>query len=223
MDAGLALRSPSGTAAIAALGSSDHEVGQVLALLRAAGVQEPERLSVAAGDRWLLELHRRLTGRDVEVAVTCQACETVNAAVVSCDTVPEDAPRSVPLGTGGGVRGPTYADLLALPQDRTEAVEELLRRCTVGTPSRPAEPAELEQVDDSLTGPILLECVDCGEALEAAVDIELLVLVGLQRYALAVEHEIHLLAGAYGWSLAAIEALPDERRRRLARFVADGR
>jgi hypothetical protein len=223
MDAGSALRTPNGTAAIAALGSSENELGQVLALLRAAGVAEPERLSVAAGDRRLLELHRRLTGRDVEVAVTCTACGTVNSAVVSHETVPEEAPRSVPLGTGGGVRSPTYADLLDLPSDPTDAVRELLRRCTLGAPSRPALPAELEQVDDSLTGPLLLECVECGGLLEAAVDIELLALAGLQGYALAVEHDIHLLARAYGWSLAAIEALPDERRRRLARFVADGR
>jgi hypothetical protein len=223
MDAGLALRSPNDAAAVAALGSSDHELGQVLALLRAAGVEEPERLSVATGDRGLLELHRDLTGRDVEVAVTCGACGTVNAAVLSRETVPEDAPRGRPLGRGGGLRSPTYADLLALPPDPTDAEEELLRRCSVGAPSRPARPADLEQIDDSLTGPILLECVECGKPLEAAVDIEQLVLVGLQRYALAVDHEVHLLAGAYGWSLDTIEALPDERRRRLARFVADGR
>jgi hypothetical protein len=223
MDAGLALRSPNGTAAIAALGSSDDELGQVLALLRASGVAEPERLSVAAGDRRLLELHRRLTGRDVEVTVACGACGTVSSALISCETVPEEAPRVVVLGTGGGLRAPTYADLCALPGDPADAVRELLARCTVGEPSRPAGPGELEEVDDSLTGPLLLECVECGDQLEAAVDIELLALAGLQRYALAVEHEIHLLAGAYGWSLEAIEALPDERRRRLARFVADGR
>jgi hypothetical protein len=223
MDAGLALRPPNGTAAIAALGSSDHELGQVLALLRAAGVEEPERLSVAAGDRRLLELHRALTGRDVEVAVTCRACRMVNGAVVSGETVPGYVPRSVPLGAGGGVRGPAYADLLGLPSDPTEAVEELLRRCTVGAPSRPARAADLEQVDDSLTGPIVLACVECGELLEVAVDVERLVLEHLQRFAAEVELEIHLLAREYGWSLGEIEALTDGRRRRLARFVTDGR
>ena len=81
----------------------------------------------------------------------------------------------------------------------------------------------LDRVDDSLAGPILLACVECGELLEVAADVELLALAGLQRHALEVEHEIHLLAGAYGWSLDAIEALPDERRRRLAQLVADRR
>jgi hypothetical protein len=221
MDAGPALRSPSGSAALAALVSSDDELGQVLALLRAAGIDEPERLSVAAGDRQLLELHRLLTGRDVEVTVTCGRCGTVNSALLSRETVPEEAPRSVPLGTGGGVRAPVYADLVALPPEPEDAVDELLRRCTVGTPSEGPRPEALELVDDSLTGPILLECFDCREPLEAAVDVELLALAGLQRHAVAIEHEVHLLARAYGWSLDVIEALPDERRRRLARFVAD--
>ena len=222
-DAELALRPPSGAAAIAALGSSGDELGQVLALLRASGVEEPERLSVAAGDRRLLELHRALTGRDVEVAVACQACDTVNAAVLSPASVPPPAPRNAWLGRGGGLREPTYGDLLALPADPDAAERELLRRCTVGSPARPADPGELDRVDDSLAGPILLVCVECGELLEVAADVELLALAGLQRHALEVEHEIHLLAGAYGWSLDAIEALPDERRRRLAQLVADRR
>lgn len=223
MDARLAVRTPTAVAAIAALGSSEDELGQVLALHRAAGVEDPERLTVAAGDRRLLELHRHLTRRDLEVAVTCRACETVNAVELSPATVPADAPRTAWLEPGAGVRGPTYADLLGLPADPDEAEVELLRRCTVGSPRRAAEPADLEQVDDSLTGPILLECVECGQPIAVAADVERLVLVELQRFAYEVEYEIHLVAAAYGWSLETIEALPDERRRRLAQFVLDGR
>jgi hypothetical protein len=222
VEAGLAVRTPTGGAAIAALGSCPDELGQVLALLRAAGVEEPERLRVAAGDRRLLELHRTLTGRDVEVAVRCHACDAMSTAVLSPETVPSGAERMAWLGPRGGLREPTYADLVGLPDDG-DAEEELVRRCTVGAPPRAGRPEELELVDDSLTGPVVLECASCGAMLEAAADAERLVLEGLQRYALEVEVEIHLLARAYGWPLAAIEALPDERRRRLARFVADGR
>ena len=223
MEAALAVRSPTAVAALGALSSSDDELGQVLALHRAAGVEEPERLTVAAGDRRLLELHRRLTRRELEVAVTCRACDTVNAIQLSPESVPPDAPRSARLERGGGLRGPTYADLLGLPGDPGEAEAELLRRCTVGEPGRAAEPADLELVDDSLTGPILLECVECGEPVAVAADVERLVLVDLQRFAHDVEYEIHLLAATYGWSLETIEGLPDERRRRLAKFVLDGR
>ena len=213
----------SGTAAVAALGSSGDELGQVLALHRAAGVSEPELLTVAAGDRQLLALHRALTGRDVEVAATCAQCESVSVAVLSPEVVPPEAARSAWLGLGGGLRAPTYADLLELPADPWAAEAELLLRCTVGAPARDPEPRELERIDDSLTGPINLGCVECGAALEVAADVERLVLEGLQRHAAEVEVEIHLLASAYGWSLPVIESLPDERRRRFARLVADGR
>src|SRR3954471_1412389 len=101
------MRMPTGAATIAALGSSADELGQVLALLRAAGVEAPERLGVAEGDRRLLELHRGLTGRDVEVAVTCGVCGATSVAVLSPDSVPAPAPRSAWLEPGSGLRAPT--------------------------------------------------------------------------------------------------------------------
>jgi hypothetical protein len=213
----------SAAVAVAALGSADDELGQVLALHRAAGVQEPERLTLSVGDRRLLALHRSLTGRDVEVAATCAGCEAVSVAVLSAQTVPPYTTRTAWLAPGGGLREPTYGDLLDLPADPQVAEAELVRRCIVGAPARAPDPQELERIDGSLAGPIAFACAACGAAVEVAVDVERLVLEGLQRHAGEIEVEIHLLAGAYGWSLPAIEALPDERRRRLARLVADGR
>jgi hypothetical protein len=213
----------SAAAAVAALGSADDELGQVLALHRAAGVQEPERLTLAIGDRRLLALHRSLTGRDVEVGATCAECEAVSVAVLSAQAVPPHAARTAWLGPGGGLREPTYGDLLGLPADPRAAEAALLRRCTVGASGIAPGPPDLERIDDSLAGPIAFGCAACGAAVEVAVDVEQLVLEALQRHAGEIEVEIHLLAGAYGWSLPAIEALPDERRRRLARLVADGR
>jgi hypothetical protein len=98
----------------------------------------------------------------------------------------------------------------------------VVRRCVVGAPSRPPREEDLEGIEDSLAGPVALACVECGAGLEVAADVQRLVLEALQRHAAAVEREVHLLARAYGWSLAAIEALPDERRRRFAELVADG-
>ena len=213
----------SAAAAIAALGSADDELGQVLALYRAAGVREPERLTVSVGDRRLLALHRALTGRDVEVAATCAACETVSVAVLSPQTVPPHAERTAWLGLGSGLREPSYGDLLDLPADAEAAEAELARRCIVGSATPPPDPRDLERIDGSLAGPIALACAACGAAMEVAADVERLVLEGLQRHAGEIEVEIHLIADAYGWTLPAIEALPDERRRRFARLVADGR
>ena len=222
MTIGSTRSAPNGAAAIAALGSGADELGQVLELLRLGGDETPGRLRVAVGDRRLLELHRELTGRDVEVVAECGGCGEVNVAALSADVLPAPCERVAWLG-GGGLREPTYDDLHGLPPDEEAAEAELLRRCTVGEPARAAVADDLERIDDSLTGPILLACVECGTGLEVAVDVERAVLERLQRHAAEVEVEVHLLARAYGWSLAAIERLPDERRRRLAGLVADGR
>ncbi len=213
----------SAAAAVAALGSADNELGQVLALLRAAGVQEPEQLTLSVGDRRLLALHRSLTGRDVEVAATCAECEAVNEAVLSARTVPPHAARTAWLAPGGGLREPTYGDLVDLPADPKVAESALVRRCIVGALAHVPDPQELERIDGSLAGPISLACAACGATIDIAADVERLVLESLQRHAAEIEVEIHLLAGAYGWSLPAIEALPDDRRRRLAGLVVDGR
>jgi hypothetical protein len=212
----------SAAAAIAALGTADDELGQVLALHRAAGVREPERLTLSVGDRRLLGLHRSLTGRDVEVAATCAECETVSVALLSAQTVAPHAERTAWLCLGSGLREPTYGDLLDLPGDAQVAEAELMRRCIVGAMPPAPDPQALERIDGSLAGPIVLTCA-CGALMELAADVERLVLEGLQRHAGEIEVEIHLIADAYGWSLPAIEDLPDERRRRFARLVAGAR
>ena len=98
-----------------------------------------------------------------------------------------------------------------------------MRRCRVGSPEHEPSADDLELVDDSLAGPLCLTCVGCGAAVEAVTDVERLVLELLQRHAHDVETEVHLLASAYHWELDTIEELPDSRRERLARLVAEGR
>ena len=210
-------------AIVSALDEGEDELGQVLALHRAAGIEQPERLALGAGDRLLLRLHEKVTGRAAEVTVTCGACETVNAVALTAETVPAARERMRPLGRGGGLREPAYADLRDLPADAGDASTELLRRCRVGSPEHEPSADDLELVDDSLAGPLCLTCVGCGAAVEAVTDVERLVLELLQRHAHDVETEVHLLASAYHWELGTIEELPDNRRERLARLVAEGR
>jgi hypothetical protein len=211
------------TALSSALEAPGGELGQAIAVLRAAGHPEPETLALGSGDRLLLELLREVTGGDLELTARCARCGVLNAAVVDARSVPPSAPRDALLGAGGGLRQPTYADLLDLPPDRDEAIGELLRRCVVGTPALTPSAARLQEVDDALTGPLVLACAGCGGRVEVDLDVQAAVLERLARHARAVDVEIHLLAGAYGWSLAEITALPDARRSALARLVAEDR
>ena len=209
---------PSEIALLRALGSGRSELEQVLAVHRATGESEPERLPLGAGDRRLLALYGEL-----ELTLVCPACGCVNAVELAPEAVAPARPRVAIAGAGGGLREPTYGDLLGLPADAAAAERELVRRCTVGTPSRAPVSDDLALVDDSLAGPLRVACADCGAPVEAPLDVQRAALEGIERRVGAVELEVHLLARAYGWSLEAIESLPDARRRRLAELVEEGR
>lgn len=208
--------------ALGVLREHDSELGQTVALLAAAGY-DPEGLALGAGDRVLLGLHRALTGRDIDVRLVCGSCGAASEVSLGPASVPAWEPKSAPLGLGGRLREPTYADLADLPQDPATATAELLRRCTVGSPDRAPAPADLGLVDTTLTGPLVTSCPECGATMESPLDVQRLVLESLMRVLDEVDVEVHLLATAYGWELATIESLPRERRRRLARLVAEGR
>ena len=212
MGAGTLLRS---------LDGPPDELSQVLALLRATGVQEPEALTLGAGDRRLLALHREVTAREVEISAACPACGTLNAATLAARELPAAAERWAVL-RGGGLRPPTYADLDGLPDDEDTAARELLRRCVVGAPERPPSADDLELVDDALTGPLELSCAECAAAVLVDVDVQRLVLERLARHRRELDVEVHLLARAYHWTLTEIEGLGDERRSTLAALVAEG-
>ncbi|MFH8484344.1 hypothetical protein [Streptomyces longisporoflavus] len=195
------------------------ELGQVIAVLTAAG-HDPADLPVATGDRLLLALHRELTGQDIEPVLACD-CGEFSTVRLGADTVPPPRPRTAVLGRAGGLRQPTYGDLLDLPPGESGAVE-LLRRCTVGDPERAAEPRDFEAVDDSLAGPLVFDCPACGAETAHPVDVQTLVLRGLLDLLDELDRDVHVLASAYGWSLAAIEALSRDRRRRLAALAMGG-
>ncbi len=210
-------------ALLAALEGPRGELEQALAVLRAAGHADPEALEVGEADRRLLAALQDATGAGLELTARCPVCAALNAAAVTAGDVPPARPRCATLGPGGGVRQPTGGDLLGLPDDEPNATDELLRRCVAGRPAQAPRPEHLALVDDALTGPIELTCVECGEPLTIDIDLQAVVLERLARHARALDHEIHLIASAYHWTLAEIRALPDAQRSGLARLVAEER
>jgi hypothetical protein len=211
------------SALLAALDDAGSEVGQAVALLAAAGVADPQRLSLGEGDRRLLAICQAVTGSGVEVVAVCPSCGELSEAELSTETVPPARPRMARLGPGGGLREPGYGDLERLPADQRQAVAEVLARCVVGEPSRPPEPEDLELVDDSLAGPVVIACSACERPIAVDFDVQRAVLERLERRAREVDREVHLLASGYHWSLAEIESLSERRRQTLADLVAGER
>ncbi len=208
-------------ALLPSLDETSSEVAQVIALLGAAGFDEPEHLSVGDGDRHLLALYRSVTGGALEVLVSCPACGELCEAQVDPGQLPPSRPRLAVLGRGGGLREPTYADLLDLAGEPAQAIGELCTRCVVGSPARAPAANDLDLVDDSLAGPILIACSSCGDPIAVDVDVQQMVVERLARRAYEIDLETHALASAYHWSLGEIESLGDDRRHALADLIAE--
>jgi len=181
--------------------------------LELLGVSDPADLPVGAADRALLSVHEQVLGRPLEHTVTCPGCGERTTLSLARADVGEHHPRSARTGPGSGVREPTCADVVAAHDDASA----LLRLCTVGSGGTLAD---LARVEGSLSGPLHSACAGCGLPLEVDVDVVALALGALGSVRADLDLEVHLLAARYGWDLAVIESLPDDRRRRLAGLAA---
>lgn len=206
----------------AALDGAAHLLDQAAACLRAwgadqacaaHGVDDPADLPVGAADRALLAVVEEALGRPLEVHADCGACGERTTLPLGADDVAPHHPRSAWTGPGSGVREPTWSDLAATGGD----MEALLQRCSVG---RGGSLQHLADVEGSLSGPLRSRCAVCGAPLEADVDVVALSVGALREVAASLDREVHALAARYGWTLSAIEALPDARRRRLAALAS---
>lgn len=187
------------------------------AVLVRYGVTDPADLPAGAADRCLLAAYADLAERPLEVSARCDACGARSAFGLTPESVGAHRWVCRVTGAGGGLREPSYADLLACAGDPSA----LVTACRVGAADAKAGSwAELESVDMTLSGPLRSVCAECGAPLVVDVDVVPLVLAGLAGVCAGVDREVHLLASAYGWDLATIESLPDARRQRLAALVS---
>ena len=197
----------------AALDDANDLLAQAVAVLRAAAPEpDPARLPTGIADRLLLAVHERALGRPLEHTVRCPACGALTTLPLGRTAVGEHYPRSAWCAPGAGAREPTYADLLAAQGDPGA----LLALCSVG---EGATLDDLARIEGSLCGPLRSSCWECAAPLEVDVHVVALVLRALSMMRIDIDREVHLLAAGYGWDLAVIESLPDERRRRLAALV----
>ena len=192
-----------------------------------------ERDTLGARNRRLLALHEQLSGAPIEARLRCGECGTDNAfEVPAADTlacpVPDRSAR-VAIRSGGRrltFRLPLMADLAAAAGDGADPLGLIVERCRTGgegpVPAAVVErlSARFEALDPAARIVVDLGCAECGSPLRASVDLAEFVAAAAQRLADRLQREIHVLAGAYGWSEGAILALPPERRRRYVAMIA---
>ena len=181
-------------------GEADHPLDRALGLietLEGTPRAEAARLPLDRRDRALYRIAARLFGSRIRLVGTCADCGAETALSFSTEEaleVPEPAER-LALGDGTAVcRVPDSRDLaqaLAAPDPRGALISALLD-------------------DPALT--LAHRCTACGS--EGATPFDILDYLW-RRITVEAQHllrDIHVIAGAYGWTGEAIAALSPRRR-----------
>jgi hypothetical protein len=123
-------------------------------------------------------------------------------------------------------RLPTTRDLTALPVgDPIGARRWLLARCVPwGDGELPDEvgdavEAAMEAVSPGGVVEVAVRCAGCGDVTAAVLDVAALLWVEVEAAAVALVHDVHALAAAYGWSEAEVLGLGSARRRAYLELV----
>ncbi len=226
-----------------------HPLRRSLALLHAAWPEVDPKLwsamPIGERDQGLFSVHEALFGTGLDTVAACPACGEALQLVFSTRdlrVVPATDAGSAPttLSCDGwelGYRLPGSEDLLAVmaADDETQpsTVARLLERCVVdarhgGTPvaaSELPEPVvqrlqqEMARRDPGADTRVSLHCPSCGTAFERRFDIGEYLWDALDDWSQHTLAEVHLLAGAYGWSEPQILALSAWRRRHYLSLV----
>jgi hypothetical protein len=98
-------------------------------------------------------------------------------------------------------------------------VQRCLEPSDLAGPARARVERAMAVMAPQVSRPVGGHCPACGAAVEAALHLPALVITELRHAAAWVLEEVHLIAGAYGWSETAILALPAPRRQDYARRI----
>lgn len=225
-----------------------HPLRRALVLLAAAWPEVEaahwRRLPIGARDEYLFALHEALFGRRLEVVADCPRCgERLELALDSAAIrVPRPAAADTAFwfeSAGGRLRCrlPDSDDLLAVADaagdDADAAMARLIGRCVEadGGERRPVPPGGLpvaarqaiesamEELDPGGDLRLAMQCPSCAHAFERRFDIGEHLWDAVDDWAEATLAQVHVLAGAYGWTEGEVLALGAVRRRRYLEMV----
>ena len=203
------------------------------------GPGRASRLAICDCDRLFAAIYLHYFGERIEGTSLCRACdEPFESSFSLCDLM-----ASLEEGAAATATGPDEAGIYTLLDGRRfrlptaedqysvigfeaeKAATALLERCMVE--GDPKESPEIIQTAMGDVGPVLdldLEavCPKCGSLQSVRFDIQTYLLRALAYEKRFLNHEVHLIAMAYGWGHDEILSLTrDDRRAFVGLIEAD--
>lgn len=184
--------------------------------------------SLGRRNRRLIALHQRWVDRPIEAHVACPHCSATTEFVLPLEAMLElsEPPRDAQVTVAGRhFRLPTMDDLAAVGPDP----HALVGRCAIDpgvaldTAGLAALGEAFDRADPLARLMVDAACAECGAAVAAEVDLAEFVAAELARLVDLLLRDIDVIAGAYGWSEAAILDLPPTRRARYVELIAGPR
>ena len=225
----------------------EHPLRRALALLRTAWPEADAQawgaMPIGLRDAYLFQLQELLFGPELDTIAACPSChETLQTRFSTAAVQTPEAELPTDSTTASlrvdsfelDFRLPSSDDLLALVDTTAEAAADgLLERCVFQarrsgspTPLRGLPPSVVESVqqemarrDPGADTTVALTCPACGHGFERFFDIGAYLWDELDDWAQRTLGEVHVLAGAYGWSEAQILGLSAARRGKYIALV----
>ena len=227
-------------------GHTAHPLRRALALLDATAPDQGAgwaEAPVGVRDARLIGLHEHLFGTQLQTVTDCPRCaETLESSFTTGQILASRGERMPGVlrwqmgGTDIRYRLPNSRDLLAVVEGNAEPEEAerlLLCRCVIearqdGSAVPPVALSaevvdglaeEMSRLDPDADIQIRLDCPACGYGWSIGFDIVHYLWSAVDDWAQRTLADVHLLAGAYGWSEREILGLSATRRRHYIEMV----
>jgi hypothetical protein len=206
----------------------------LLAGYRSEDVDAVAGWSVPARDAALYDLRRELFGDRAVALAACPRCQEQLEVPLDLRALLPTREVSIPDpvradGFVATVRAPTTTDLVEIQDaaDEDVALAALTTACveslrgpdgqTCPVDDAPASiqtlaRLRLAELLDDIDVELQVTCTACGCAFSAPFEIASFLLREVQAWASHLLHDIHVIAGAYGWDESTILALTPRRR-----------
>lgn len=180
-------------------------------------LEDPGEASLAVRDAALARLLVAWRGPSLDALVDCPACGEALEVGVALEPFAVDVPEEIAVGDVV-VRLPTASDVAAAG-DPLALARACVVRGDLNPVDVPAVAAAMEAAHPLATAALALTCPGCEHAWEAPVTLAPFAAAEVAAAGRRALEDVHVLAGAYGWTEDEVLAIPPARRRRYVELV----